>query len=128
VSLLETRDILATSSLDGHVKLWAVPLRDAQQQDSQQDAGSREEFEGPLSKFFRARIRESRKCELNLELIGVCSLHSSAVKTVIECAEEGFVSCGNDGILLLWKDSLMQRERENSVLNQIFDSTGWMEH
>ena len=123
MALLDNDRILATSSSDGTIRLWASPLPL-----TTAEAVEANEASCSVSRLFGKRVRDMRFKALQLDLVGICYGHGNSVKQIVSCNREGFVSCGTDGLIILWKDAVEQDKREDELMRNIIEQTGWTEH
>jgi len=122
IALLSNGSYLATSSLDGTVKLWAAPITQTYEDLSYlKDISS-------ISRLFGKRTLDFRNFPLNLELIGMCCGHSNSVKSIIGCGMEGFISCGNDGLVIFWRDSELLQKIEDNHIRKVLANLDWLNH
>ncbi|XP_057305846.1 WD repeat-containing protein 41-like [Hydractinia symbiolongicarpus] len=121
--LLDNGTYLATSSLDGTIRLWASPLPK-----TPEELAKAQQAVTPMSKLVGRRIQDCRVFPIKLELVGMCLAHSSSVQSVIKCGKEGFISCGNDGMVILWKDSELSRRRRDEEFRKVLSKLGWLDH
>ncbi|EDO42332.1 predicted protein [Nematostella vectensis] len=93
--------MLATCSEDGSIRLWGAPSRPVL-------------FDGdtsilqlgtPVEKFLGRRLKDLESISKPVEpcLLGECLAHSGKVNMAVDCGCEGFASCANDDLVVLWK-------------------------
>ncbi|XP_013405116.1 WD repeat-containing protein 41 isoform X3 [Lingula anatina] len=109
---------LATCSEDGAIKLWG--RAPAEKNDKDYFMNPLETFTGLSSD----KIRKLKKSEtVEPCLLGECLGHSGAVQLFVDFGEEGFVSCGGDGLLILWKDGVLQNLKRSQFIGEMTGAT-----
>lgn len=112
---------VATSSLDGTIRLWASPLTQ----------GEQEEVTGPqtsLEILFSKSVLNSKNFPLDIELVGVCNGHSNSVKSINKCSVDGLMSCSSDGMFIFWKDSSLIRKHQVKEVSDVLSNIDWLNH
>lgn len=99
LELLKERCILATCSEDGTVRLWGSSKRRLPVEFS------------PIEHFLGKSFRDIMSSVTEPELLGECLGHSGSVRMIANFGDEGFASCATDGLIILWKDGLRQRQK-----------------
>jgi len=119
IQLLEGGSYLATSSLDGTVRLWSAPL------DKTQDIVST----STLSTLFNRNMKDTKSSSqpLILNLVGVCYAHSNSVQSMVEFEDDGFVSLSNDGLIILWKNGKVMQQKSDLELRTMLRKFGWLD-
>ena len=68
-----------------------------------------------------------RSFPLKLEVVGTCYGHSNSVKSVVGCGSEGFISCGNDGLVVFWRDSERVQRGRDKCLRTLLKDMDWID-
>ncbi|KAK3097993.1 hypothetical protein FSP39_015128 [Pinctada imbricata] len=116
---------LATCSEDGSIRLWGARTYTP-------DTGQEERANlatGVVNQFLNISPEQlrSRQGQLLPEpvLLGECLAHSGVVQKVIDCGQEGMFTCGDDGLVIGWKNSELQKLKRNQLLQeQVLDPSG----
>ena len=119
--------MLATCSEDGSVRLWGNPASFKQvstnmDADSSQDSLIGDtEIVSAMDKFLAYDSKEGPGSEsvCKVQVLGECLGHTGAVQKCINLGAEGFVSCGKDGVVIVWKDGLRQEMRRNEIIRDL---------
>ncbi|XP_071488469.1 WD repeat-containing protein 41-like [Diadema antillarum] len=126
VSVVYDGKFLATCSEDGMVRLWGVDtrLKVAEEGDYSGEEFSLHKFDSIVqasrqSKETRRLFRREESRPPILCLQGECVAHSGAVQMVLDFREEGMVSCGADGLVILWKDGVTESNKRNDVIREM---------
>ncbi|XP_050400394.1 WD repeat-containing protein 41 [Patella vulgata] len=118
-----TRDgsYMLTSSEDGSIRLWGKP--------PSSDPEINEKLNNsniPMEKFTRLSSEELKRLNgencLEPELLGEFIAHSGAVQTFVDYDKEGIVSCGADGLVIVWKNSELQKVKRNRMIAGILSN------
>ncbi|XP_020611699.1 WD repeat-containing protein 41-like, partial [Orbicella faveolata] len=108
--------ILATCSEDGSVKIWGSPnpLLVC-------DGSELKPFTLQVERFLGKSISEIQNLKTPMipALLGECLAHTGAINMAVDLGEEGFASCGCDGLVVLWKDGVLEKKRRNEMVRNI---------
>ncbi|XP_078372588.1 WD repeat-containing protein 41-like [Oculina patagonica] len=108
--------ILATCSEDGSVRIWGSPnpLLVC-------DGSELKPFTLQVERFLGKSISEiqTSKAPMIPALLGECLAHTGAINMAVNLGEEGFASCGCDGLVVLWKDGVLEKKRRNEMVRDI---------
>ena len=107
IHLLNERFILATCSEDGTVRLWGSPNRHLP-----------DEF-SPIEHFLGKSINDITSSVNVPELLGECLGHSESVRMIADFGGDGFASCANDGLIILWKDGWRERQKRMEMARSL---------
>lgn len=118
--------LLATTSEDGRIRLWgslaAVTKASAVSDASAEDGSALVESsaESLLLRFLGVESEEEALCEtVELALLGECLGHSGAVHKCLSIGIDGFISCGTDSLVILWKDGVRQEMKRNEIIRDL---------
>ncbi|XP_068694485.1 WD repeat-containing protein 41-like isoform X1 [Montipora foliosa] len=108
--------VMATCSEDGSVKLWGSPNPRLVCNGSQM-----KHFTSHVERFLGLSVSEIQNLSTPVypALLGECVAHSGAINVAINLGGEGFASCGSDGLVVLWKDGVVEKERRNDMVRNI---------
>lgn len=108
--------IMATCSEDGSVRLWGSPNPRLVCDGSQM-----KQFTLQIERFLGLSSSEIHSLSTPLipALIGECVAHSGAINMAVNLGREGFASCASDGLVVLWKDGVLEKERRNEMVRNI---------
>ncbi|XP_066020813.1 WD repeat-containing protein 41 isoform X3 [Pocillopora verrucosa] len=108
--------LLATCSEDGSVRIWGSPnpLFVC-------DGSTSPSFTLQVERFLGKSISEVQniKPPITPALLGECLAHTGAIHMAVNLGEEGFASCGSDGLVVLWKDGELEKKRRNEMVRNI---------
>ncbi|XP_062515716.1 WD repeat-containing protein 41-like [Corticium candelabrum] len=93
----ELRNIVITCSQDARIRLWEVDIEAILRAQTQ-----RKNFMPPVSKY--------------ASFIGELMGHSGGVLSVISFRVDGFASCGDDALVLLWKEGARETRKRLELL------------
>ncbi|XP_025076790.1 WD repeat-containing protein 41-like [Pomacea canaliculata] len=107
---------LVTCSEDGSIRIWGRPPLYG-------DDDEKEHLpQSPMEQFTGMSMAELQNVGDSLwspHLLGECLGHASAVQSFLDYDHEGLVSCGADGLVIVWKNSEMQKVRRNQMVQDI---------
>lgn len=108
--------LLATCSEDGSVRIWGSPSPLLVC-----DGSTTQSFNLQVERFLGRSISEVQniKSPMTPALLGECLAHTGAINMAVNLGEEGFASCGSDGLVVLWKDSELEKKRRNEIVRHI---------
>lgn len=104
IELLRERAMLATCSEDGTVRLWGALNRCLSEELS------------PIERFLGKSVASS---DTEPKLLGECLGHSGSVRMIENFGNEGFASCAADGLIILWKDGLRERQKRLELASSL---------
>ncbi|KAK7481356.1 hypothetical protein BaRGS_00027436 [Batillaria attramentaria] len=109
---------LVTCSEDGSIRIWGRPPLDGD------DALDKELLAlSPMERF--TGMSDGELLQINEDnvwcpsLLGECLGHASTVQSFLDFDHEGLVSCGADGLVIVWKNAEMQKVRRNQTVQEI---------
>lgn len=109
---------LVTCSEDGSIRIWGRPPAGGDV------AGEKELLAlSPMERF--TGMSEGELLRVNEEnvwcpqLLGECLGHAGAVQSFLDFDHEGLASCGADGLVVVWKNTEMQKVRRNQAMQEI---------
>ncbi|XP_065060388.1 WD repeat-containing protein 41-like [Rhopilema esculentum] len=122
LALIGDGSVLATCSLDGTTRLWGhrTPV-------SSSDISALKSAVTPLERIIGKRVKSLRDKPTSLELIGECAGHTDSVQLIVSCGKEGFITCGLNDLVILWKNGALQMENENKILEDILKETDFFQ-
>ncbi|KAH9518358.1 hypothetical protein Btru_016515 [Bulinus truncatus] len=108
-------EILATCSEDRCMRLWGrKPASDPWKSDMA--VTTIEKFTGLQSQELLA-VSQVSVWEPNL--LGECCAHGGPVQGFLDFEYEGIVTCGSDELVIIWKNSEMQKVRRNQTVRKL---------
>ena len=96
---------IITCSLDGHIKIWGSP------NNIQLPSVFRHEKSNNTKEALL--VRRDNNEPLVAQILGDLTIHSEGITKIVGLSSSEFVSCGNDGMVILWKDGRIQNELRN---------------
>ncbi|XP_060557189.1 WD repeat-containing protein 41-like isoform X2 [Ruditapes philippinarum] len=108
---------LATAAVDGSIRLWSFVdvIKDTIQ------GNSASHKHGNTS----SRMLEKwLSVESKMSLVGECLAHSGPVQVLLDCDDESIVSCGVDGLVIVWKNENVQMIKRNHVIQTMMMCDG----
>jgi len=109
-------ELLVTCSEDKSLRLWGR-LPSAGETTA---VTTMERFTGLVSQELHQRIS---KKPWEPQLLGECLAHGGSVQAFLDFDHEGIVSCGADGIVIVWKNAEMQKVRRNQTVRKLLISS-----
>ncbi|XP_046545336.1 WD repeat-containing protein 41-like [Haliotis rubra] len=111
---------LVTSSEDGSIRLWG-------RAPASEDYDSAHDYLNlllPMERFTGLSGEQLKQVNfaehiLDVSLLGECVAHSGSVQTFVDFDHEGLVSCGTDGLVIVWKNAELQKVRRNQKVREI---------
>lgn len=112
---------LATCSEDGAIRLWGQLPVECTAKGTENEV---KELPSPVERFLgmsKEQIKSNTGSKPPVEpvLLGECLGHSGTVQMIADYGMDGFVSCGVDGLLIIWKDGVLQRINRNGIVKKI---------
>lgn len=111
---------LATGAVDGSIRLWSFVdvLKDIIQGEVMSFSVNPEE--NSMLSLWSGADKHGYK----MSLIGECLAHSGSVLVLLDCDGESFVSCGVDGLVIVWKNDNVQMMKRCHVLQTLTKCDG----
>ncbi|KAK7116743.1 WD repeat-containing protein 41-like [Littorina saxatilis] len=109
---------LVTCSEDGSIRIWGRPPADGADAEGKEllTMSPMERFTG-MSDIELLQINEDKVW--SPQLLGECLGHAGTVQSFLDYDHEGLVSCGADGLVIIWKNAEMQKVRRNQTVQEI---------
>jgi WD40 repeat protein len=110
LTFLQDRAQLVTVAEDKTMRLWGSPA--ARQRREGEGNGHATQGKSAIEMFIGPTSRKSSLPTVPL-LLGELHLHAGVIKVLSALEEQGVVTGGDDGSLVLWKDGERERERRD---------------
>ncbi|KAI0207827.1 WD repeat-containing protein 41 [Lamellibrachia satsuma] len=127
--------LLATCSEDGSIRLWGSSKalqRFVEEED--EGEGNRERERSLLENFLGLSIKDmesstNTQClPIEPQLLGESIGHSGAVQMCLDFGVEGVLSCGADGLVILWRDGIHESMRRTLAVTQLLYGVDRSDH
>ncbi|KAL6068528.1 regulation of autophagy [Balamuthia mandrillaris] len=112
---------IASCSVDSSIKLWGTAQALDFTQGAPNSSGSSSSsssgsgYKKSRGRRFGTRLGLQSTPMLEPICLGEMLGHSGAVYSLLPCSNESFASCGADGLVILWKDGVVQSEMRNRL-------------
>uniref|UniRef100_A0A0B7B7P2 Anaphase-promoting complex subunit 4 WD40 domain-containing protein n=1 Tax=Arion vulgaris TaxID=1028688 RepID=A0A0B7B7P2_9EUPU len=107
-------ELLATCSEDKCLRLWGQKQTAGEWKDMV--VTTMEKFSGLQSNEL---LQLSASSPWEPSLLGECCAHGGSVQGFLDFDHEGIVTCGSDGLVIIWKNSEMQKVRRNQAVRKL---------